>query len=71
MSVTNVNACFCVRLAPGYVKDVALYSSEAHFIHVKYAISWIILLVSWGGVILSPHGTPASIWFMVPAPDDR
>jgi hypothetical protein len=25
--------------------------------------------VSWGGVGLSPHGTPATVWPTVPAPD--
>jgi hypothetical protein len=28
-------------------------------------------LVSWGGVRLSPLGTSATIWPIVPAPDDR
>jgi hypothetical protein len=28
-------------------------------------------LVSWGGVILSPLGTSATIWPTVPAPDDH
>jgi hypothetical protein len=27
-------------------------------------------LISWGGVRLSPLGTPATIWPIVPAPDD-
>jgi hypothetical protein len=29
------------------------------------------LLISWGGVTLSPFGTLASIWSSIPAPDDR
>jgi hypothetical protein len=28
-------------------------------------------LVSWGGVRLSPLGTSATNWPIVPAPDDR
>jgi hypothetical protein len=30
-----------------------------------------IFLVSWGGVRLSPSGTSANIWPIVPASDDR
>jgi hypothetical protein len=30
-----------------------------------------VLLVSWGGVRLSPLGTSATIWPIVPAPDDE
>jgi hypothetical protein len=28
-------------------------------------------LVSWGGVRLSPLGTSATVWPIVPAPDDK
>jgi hypothetical protein len=31
----------------------------------------VTFLVSWGGVRLSPLGTSATIWPIVPAPDDR
>jgi hypothetical protein len=31
----------------------------------------VFSLVSWGGVRLSPLGTSATIWPIVPAPDDR
>jgi hypothetical protein len=30
-----------------------------------------ILLVSWCGVRLGPHGTSATNWPIVPAPDDE
>jgi hypothetical protein len=35
--------------------------------------SWdtIYIFVSWGGVRLSPLGTSATNWLIVPAPDDR
>jgi hypothetical protein len=38
-----------------------------------YYILWIyiLFLVSWGGVRLSPLGTSATNWRIVPAPDDR
>jgi hypothetical protein len=31
----------------------------------------VFFLVSWGGVKLSPLGTSATNWFVLPAPDDR
>jgi hypothetical protein len=31
----------------------------------------VFFLVSWGGVRLSPLGTSATNWPIVPAPDDR
>jgi hypothetical protein len=31
----------------------------------------IFFLVSWGGVTLTPLGTSATNWPIVPAPDDR
>jgi hypothetical protein len=33
--------------------------------------SRLVFLVSWGGVRLSPLGTSATNWPIVPAPDDR
>jgi hypothetical protein len=32
--------------------------------------SLVVFLVSWGGVQLSPFSTSATIWPIVPAPDD-
>jgi hypothetical protein len=36
-------------------------------------ISWIVLsfIISWGEVRLSPLGTPATNWPILPAPDVR
>jgi hypothetical protein len=31
----------------------------------------VFFLVSWGGVRMSPFGTSATNWPIVPAPDDR
>jgi hypothetical protein len=31
----------------------------------------VICLISWGGVRLSPLGTPATNWPIVPVPHDR
>jgi hypothetical protein len=31
----------------------------------------VFFLLSWGGVRLSPLGTAATVWLIVPAPDDR
>jgi hypothetical protein len=31
----------------------------------------VLFLVSWGGVRLSPLGTSATNWPIVPVPDDR
>jgi hypothetical protein len=36
-----------------------------------YCVSLVFLLVSWGWVRLSPLGTSATNWPIVPAPDDR
>jgi hypothetical protein len=30
-----------------------------------------LYFVSWGGVRLSPRGTSATNWLILPAPDDR
>jgi hypothetical protein len=34
-------------------------------------LNTVFFLVSWGGVRLSPLGTSATNWPIVPAPDDR
>jgi hypothetical protein len=41
------------------------------FIKNHGVTSEISFLVSWGGVRLSPLGTSATNWPIVPAPDDR
>jgi hypothetical protein len=39
----------------------------------RYLIAclFFFFVVSWGGVGLSPLGTSAAIWFILPAPDER
>jgi hypothetical protein len=34
-------------------------------------LNFELLHTSWGGVILSPLGTSATVWPIVPAPDGR
>jgi hypothetical protein len=45
---------------------------QDHFLEnlKPYVRSMSLSLVSWGGVKLSPLGTSATIWPIVPAPDD-
>jgi hypothetical protein len=40
-------------------------------IHNRPTTSFFFLLLSWGGVRLSPLGTSATNWPIVPVPDDR
>jgi hypothetical protein len=42
-----------------------------HHKRLTYIITSCFFLVSWGGVRLSPLGMSATIWPIVPAPDDR
>jgi hypothetical protein len=44
---------------------------EIRFVVVLTGPFFSFLLVSWGGVRLSPLGTSATNWPIVPAPDDR
>jgi hypothetical protein len=40
---------------------------------LPWCFLWLVFCVffSWGGVKLSPHGTSAIIWHILPATDDR
>jgi hypothetical protein len=51
------------RVDPGNWKSDLL---NTYNIHQK-----VVFLVSWGGMRLSPFATSATIWHIVPAPDDR
>jgi hypothetical protein len=46
-------------------------SSEVHTAVLRGHPIQPVFLVSWGGVRLSPLGTSAINWPIVPAPDDR
>jgi hypothetical protein len=46
-------------------------SNVSCILHVILSIIWFQILVSWGGVRLSPFGKSATKWPIVPAPDDR
>jgi hypothetical protein len=52
------------------------YATAASCRHTRMISQLIVhnfffFLVSWGGVRLSPLGTSATIWPIVPAPDNR
>jgi hypothetical protein len=53
-------------------KASSVFSSK-HFslVSLKVNSSVCVFLVSWAGVGLSPLGTSATLWPIVPAPDDR
>jgi hypothetical protein len=51
----NYKIIMYAQRAP-YISELKLFSS---------------FLVSWGGVRLSPLGTSATNWLILPAPDDR
>jgi hypothetical protein len=52
---------------------------NVHHSHTPNGVQWyrhqqktsIFFLISWGGVRLSPLGTSATVWPIVPDPDDR
>jgi hypothetical protein len=46
-------------------------STVCHVCKPETRLQLVFLLVSWGGVRLSPLGTSATNWPIVPAPDDR
>jgi hypothetical protein len=59
-----VTSSACVEL------HADLFLTHANHKHFYYCL-FSFLLVSWGGVRLSPLGTSATNWPIVPAPDDR
>jgi hypothetical protein len=46
-------------------------SETSEHLHVPGVYVYVVSLVSWGGVRLSPLGMSATKWPIVPAPDDR
>jgi hypothetical protein len=63
------------------INKIATESCLVSFRNMLYHLRWhtasngtwyfFFFLVSWGGVRLSPLGTSATNWLLVPAPDDR
>jgi hypothetical protein len=45
--------------------------NELKWLWKEPVVTITVVLISWGGVRLSPLGTSATNWPIVPAPDER
>jgi hypothetical protein len=60
-----------LQKSTGILSYLKILGDEFIIPHLFQFIIFLVFLVSWGGVRLSPLGTAATNFPLVPAPDDR